>query len=46
VNARQDEFLLEYLQFPKGATVDILDALQIAFTTEKEPAAVVNDLFG
>jgi len=46
VNPKQEEFLLEYLQFPKGAHDDILDALHLAFTTAKEPAAVIKDLYG
>lgn len=46
INPKHEELLLEYLQFPKGAHDDILDALHIAFSTAKEPPLVVTDLFG
>jgi predicted phage terminase large subunit-like protein len=46
MNPKQEEFLLEYLQFPKGAHDDILDALHLALSTAKEAPAVVKDLFG
>lgn len=37
ISPSQDEFLLEYLQFPKGEHEDILDALHLAFSHVKIP---------
>jgi predicted phage terminase large subunit-like protein len=37
ISPSQDEFLLEYLQFPKGEHEDILDALHLAFSQVRQP---------
>jgi predicted phage terminase large subunit-like protein len=38
ISRAHDEFLLEYLQFPKGEHDDILDALHLAFSQVREPS--------
>jgi predicted phage terminase large subunit-like protein len=44
ISRSHDEFLLEYLQFPKGEHDDILDALHLAFSQVKVPAADLSRL--